>query len=101
MSKIFSKENVFALLAMLCGFLICAEYAIVRPVSNSLFIHVFGSDYFPYAWLATVPLSLLAVALYNHLLPRWGCSKLFLISIITVVGINSTIAFAFAKFPSL
>jgi AAA family ATP:ADP antiporter len=101
MSKIFNKENAFALLAMLCGFLICAEYAIVRPVSNSLFIHVFGSSHFPYAWLATVPLSLLAVALYNHLLPRWGCSKLFFISIVTIVGINTTIALSFPFFPSL
>ncbi len=99
--KIFNKENAFILLAMLCGFFICAEYAIVRPVSNSLFIHVFGSHCFPYAWLATVPLSLLAVSLYNYLLPRWGCNRLFFASIVAVILVNSVISFAFPFFPKL
>lgn len=86
---------------MLCGFLICAEYAIIRPVSNSLFIHTFGSGFFPYAWLATVPLSLLAVSLYNAVLPRWGCNKLFWVSISLVILANCGFALSFSSFPIL
>lgn len=102
MLKEFSiSKNLFALCAMICGFLICAEYAIVRPVSNSLFIHAFGSAFFPYAWLGTVPLSLLAVSLYNYLLPRWGCNKLFWASITLIITVNSVFAALFSSFPSL
>lgn len=84
---------------MVCGFLICAEYAIVRPVSNSLFIHCFGSAYFPYAWLVAVPFTALIVSLYNSLLPKWGCNKLFGVSIAAVVTVNMSFALLFPYFP--
>src|SRR3990172_2256367 len=90
------RERIFALCAMACGFLICAEYAIVRPVSNSLFIHSFGAGYFPYAWLVAVPFTALIVSLYNHLLPKWGCNKLFWISIVAVVAINLSFSLGFS-----
>lgn len=70
--------NLFIVFAMACGFLISADYSIVRPVSNSLFIHFYGSEYFPYAWLAGLPLSFLAVSLYNRYLARIGCFRMFL-----------------------
>jgi AAA family ATP:ADP antiporter len=73
---------------MVCNFLICAEYATIRPVSNSLFIHAYSSQFFPYAWLAVIPLNFLIVWLYNHFLPKWGCAKLFLATIIFVMGGN-------------
>lgn len=102
MLKSFSKDQrIFVICAMVCSFLICAEYAIVRPVSNSLFIHAFGSAGFPYAWLATTPLSLLAVSLYNYLIPRWGCNKLFGLTIAGVVGMNICFAALFSRYPTL
>lgn len=82
------KELLFTFSAMLCGFLIASDYAIIRPVSNSLFIFTYGSSFFPYAWLATVPLNFLIVALYNRFLPRLGCYKMFLIIAGVVVGGN-------------
>jgi AAA family ATP:ADP antiporter len=57
--------------------LISAEYAIIRPVSNSLFLTAYGSSALPFAWIAVVPLNLLIVALYNQYLPRVGCFKMF------------------------
>jgi AAA family ATP:ADP antiporter len=71
------QERFFILFAMLCGFFISAEYAIIRPVSNAVFLTAYGSSFFPYAWLATVPLNLLIVSLYNKYLPRLGCFKMF------------------------
>ncbi len=72
------KERFFILSAMFCGFLISADYAIVRPVSNSVFISAYSTALFPYAWLATVPLNLIVVALYNKYLPRLGSFKTYL-----------------------
>ncbi len=95
------SERLFILFAMLVNFLICAEYAIVRPVSNSLFIQAFGAELFPYAWLATVPLNILIVSLYNSLLPRLGCFKLFFVSIVVVAGGNLFFACFFERFASL
>lgn len=96
-----SKERFFVLFAMLCGFFICAEYAIIRPISNSLFIHTYTSQFFPYAWLATIPLNLLIVSLYNHFLPKWGCIKMFLITISVVMGGNLFFALFIKTMPSL
>ena len=72
-----TQEKLFLLFAMLCGFCISSEYAIIRPVSNAVFLTAYGSSAFPYAWLATVPLNFLVVALYNKYLPKLGCFKMF------------------------
>ncbi len=75
--KNFSKtERLFVLFALLTGFFINCDYSIIRPVSNAVFLSAYGSKLFPYAWLATVPLNLLIVALYNKYLPRFGCFKM-------------------------
>ena len=73
------QERLFVLFAMLCGFFISSEYAIIRPVSNAVFLTAYGSAALPYVWIATVPLNFLVVALYNQYLPRLGCFKLFVI----------------------
>jgi ATP:ADP antiporter, AAA family len=82
------KEKIFLLFAMFCGFLISADYAIIRPVSNSLFIHEYGSNFFPYVWLVSLPFNLAVVALYNYLLPKLGCFRVFIFSMVTVVAGN-------------
>ncbi|OGN64311.1 MAG: hypothetical protein A3G30_06025 [Chlamydiae bacterium RIFCSPLOWO2_12_FULL_49_12] len=80
------RERIFILSSMLCGFCICADYALVRPVSNALFITAYGSSYFAYAWLAMIPCNFLLLELYNRLLPRYSClyllgGMLFLIAL--------------------
>lgn len=82
-----SSERWFIFFAMLSGFCISTEYAIIRPVSNSLFIHAYTSHFLPYAWLATVPLNLLLVFLYNRFLPKFGCFRMCLsIALLIAVG---------------
>jgi AAA family ATP:ADP antiporter len=84
-----SSERFFILFAMLCSFFISSEYAIIRPASNAVFLTAYGSSAFPYAWLATVPLNLLLVALYNTYLPKLGCFKMFASTAVAVIAINS------------
>ena len=92
----FQGHGAFALCAMLCGFLICCHYAIIRPVSNSLFIHFFSAQLLPYAWLATVPLNFLMVSIYNRLIPKWGSKKLFF-GLILLVTLTNFLFGLFAK----
>lgn len=95
------KEKLFIGLAMLCAFFICAEYAVIRPVSNSVFIHAYTSQWFPYAWLATIPLNLLIVSLYNRYLSKTGAWRMFLsISCLIVLG-NLFCAFFLKTLPAL
>jgi len=82
------SERLFILFVLLCSFLIQADYASIRPVSNAVFITSYGSHFFPYAWLATVPLNLLLISWYNKNLPRWGCFKTFLMIACTIMGFN-------------
>jgi AAA family ATP:ADP antiporter len=42
----------------------------------------------PYAWLATVPFSLLLVSFYNRFIPKWGSRKLFFGLILIVSATN-------------
>jgi len=92
-SSLSIKERFFILSAMLCGFLISAEYAIIRPVSNAVFITAYSTQCFPYAWLALMPLNLLIVALYNKYLPKLGCFKMYAAIAGTVVFGNLFCAF--------
>jgi AAA family ATP:ADP antiporter len=91
------KQIFFALSAMICGFLICAEYAIIRPASNSLFIFSYSASAFPYAWLIGVPINLLVVYLYNRFLPRLGCMRMFVILAALIGGGNFLCALTIQK----
>ncbi len=82
------RERAFIIASLLVSFLICCHYAIIRPVSNSLFLHCFSVKWMPYAWLATVPFSILLVSLYNRFIPRWGSRKLFFGLILVVSATN-------------
>ena len=95
------KEKLFLLFAMLCGFLISADYAIIRPVSNSLCIHVYGSKIFPYIWLISLPFNLAVVSLYNYLLPRLGCLKLFIATTAIITACNLLCAAWISEFSIL
>lgn len=96
----FSKsEKLFVLFAMLTGFLISSEYAITRPSSHALFITVFSSSALPWLWLATVPLNLVAISLYNRFLPRFGPLKMYAAVSLLVITINSCAFFVLPIFP--
>ena len=95
------QERAFILFATLCGFFICCEYSIIRPVSNSLFISAFGTHFFPYVWLASVPFNFLIVSFYNRLVPKWGSKRLFVGLTLLVICVNISFAFFYQKFPSL
>lgn len=94
-----SSHQFFVFFAMLCGFFICMEYAIIRPVSNSIFISYLSSSFLPYAWLLNVPFNLFIVALYNRYLPRIGCLRMFLTFVLCVITINIACALSFDLFP--
>lgn len=82
------REQSFILYALIVSFLICVHYAVIRPVSNSLFLQCFSVKWMPYAWLATVPFSLMLVSFYNHFIPKWGSRKLFFVVILAVSSTN-------------
>lgn len=96
-----AREKGFILCAMLCGFFICCHYAIIRPVSNSLFLYAFSAKWLPYAWLATVPLNFLMVSFYNRFVPKWGSRKLFLGLIVLVTSTNFLFGVFAKAVPSL
>ena len=87
-----TTERLFIVGAMLCGFFISADYSVIRPVSNSLFISAYGTHFFPYAWMISIPLNLLLVGLYNKYLPKFGCLKTFLIIASSIVAVNYSCA---------
>ncbi|MBM3207255.1 MAG: hypothetical protein FJZ57_01425 [Chlamydiae bacterium] len=89
LSQFSAGEKMFIVAAMFCSYLISAEYAIVRPVSNSLFIASYGAKAFPWAWILSIPLNLFIVTLYNRYLGRLGCFSLFFIIASIVTGINA------------
>lgn len=96
-----ASERIFILCAMLCGFCISAEYAVIRPVSNAVFITAYTSEILPWAWLAVVPINFLVVALYNRFLPQLGCMKMFLISICAIIAGNLFCAHFMKNLPFL
>ncbi|MFI0477549.1 MAG: Npt1/Npt2 family nucleotide transporter [Candidatus Rhabdochlamydia sp.] len=93
LNKFSKTERLFIIGAMLCGFFILADYSIIYPVSNSLFISTYGTHFFPYAWLVSIPLNLLLVGLYNKYLPKFGCLKTYLIVAGSIVTVNYSCAF--------
>lgn len=94
------KEKIFLLLAMVCGFLISADYAIIRPASQSLFVHFFGSKMLPWVWLCSIPFNLFVVSFHNRFLPKWGCFRLFVFFSVLIAGGNFSAALFIGKIPT-
>ncbi len=93
--------RLFLLAVTLCSFLIAAEYGVTRPVSNAIFVSVFGVGFFPYAWLATVPLNFLIVFLYNRYLPKFGCVRIFFTIVCLVALIHGVSALLLPTYPQI
>lgn len=94
-----TAQKLFIICAMVCGFCIMGDYGIVRPVSHSIFLSTYGSHFFPYVWLATVPFNFLIIELYNRFLPKLGIYKMFYTILGTIVAVNTVAAFFMTKIP--
>jgi len=82
------SERLFTLFAMLCGFFITFEYAVIKPTSNSIFIAHYGVKLYPYAWLVALPLNFFIVTIYNRFLSRLGCFRMALCSVAVTMCIS-------------
>ncbi len=93
------SEKLFTLFAMMAILAIGAEYAITRPASNALFLTVFSAQGYPWVWLATVPLNLWVIYLYNRFLPKVGPLRMLWTLSAAVIAINALTAFLYPYFP--
>jgi AAA family ATP:ADP antiporter len=96
-----ARQRAFLFFAMLCGFFICCEYSLIRPVSNSIFLAHYTAKWLPYAWIAIVPFNFLMVSVYNRLIPKWGSRRLFAYLVLVVMGTSLFFAFFLEKLPGL
>ncbi|NDE82077.1 MAG: hypothetical protein EB051_00455 [Chlamydiia bacterium] len=83
------KEKWFLFAAMCSSYLISLDYALVRPVSNSLFLQAYGASALPYAWMLSIPMNFLIVVFYNKFIHKMGCLKMFLL-IASVIAAGNT-----------
>lgn len=95
------SEKFFIFFAMLSAMAIGGEYAITRPTSNALFLTLFSVKAYPWVWLATVPLNLSVIYLYNRFLPKIGPLKILWTIALTTIVINSASSLFYSKLPSL
>lgn len=100
LNKIMGGKPLFILCAMICGFCIMGDYGIVRPVSHSIFLSTYGSQAFPYVWLAIVPFNFLVIELYNRFLPKIGIHKMFYLILSIIFVFNGSGALLMTKIPS-
>jgi ATP:ADP antiporter, AAA family len=100
-SSLTRPEKVFIFFAMLTGFCISGEYGIIRPASQSIFLAVFSASFIPAFWLATVPLNLVIVYLYNHFLPRIGPLRMVAIASIAIASMNLLCFLVLPIFPQI
>lgn len=95
------KEKWFIFFAMCAAALTCGEYAITRPASNALFLTTFSVKAYPYVWLATVPLNLFVIYLYNRCLPKIGPLKMFCFLALAAMLVNFFSGLLFSSLPQL
>ncbi len=82
------SELLFICLAMLCGFFISAEYSVTKPSLTSIFLSVYTVKAYPYLWVVMVPINLLVLTVYNRYLPKIGCFKMAVATVLITIGIN-------------
>lgn len=82
------SEKLFIFFSMLCGFFISAESAVTKPSSTSIFLSAYTVKLYPYVWLVMVPVNLLVVTIYNRYLPKIGCFKMAITTVLITIGIN-------------
>ena len=100
--QLYSKgKKLFLFFAMVCGFLITAEYSITKATSDSIFLNYYDLKFFPYLWLLTIPLNLVVVSLYNFLVSRFDCFRVFLGTALLTIGIHIFCGRFVSLFPPL
>lgn len=87
------RERLFVLFAMLCGFFISAEYAVVKPICHSIFLSQYGANLFPVLWLVAIPINFIIVSVYNRFVFTIGCFRTLLFSTLL-----SIVIFTFSSF---
>src|SRR5690242_13920257 len=95
------SEKLFLFFAILAGMCIAGEYGVTRPASNALFLTAFSAKAYPYLWLATVPLNLGVVYLYNRFLPKIGPLRMMAAFVGATAAINTVCAYCLSAWPSL
>ncbi len=93
------KQKLFFFCILLSVFAISCEYGITRPASNSLLLTYFSSQMIPWIWLATVPLNLLVVMLYNRYLGKIGPIKMMGILALVTIVVNVVTGVIIPYFP--
>jgi ATP:ADP antiporter, AAA family len=100
-NEINSNNIVFILLMMTCGFCISADYGIIRPACDSIFISTYTTKYIPYAWILSVPINFVIIHLYNKFLPKYGCLKIFTATVLLICCFNVFSAYYINTFSFL
>src|SRR5579863_6919169 len=94
------RNNLLLFCVMLSVFAINCEYAITRPASNGLMLTYFSAKMIPWIWLATVPLNLLVVMLYNRYLSKIGPVKMLGTLAFATISINAVTGIITPVFPA-
>ncbi len=94
-------EKLFILFVMICSFCITAEASITRASANSIFLSAYTAKQFPTAWLVSVILNFGIVSFYNHFLPRLGCIRMLILSVLCALCMNTFSAFYVQSFQFL
>ena len=94
-------EKLFIFFVLICSFCITAEASITRASANSIFLSAYTAKFFPTAWLVSVVLNFAIVTFYNRFLPRLGCVKMLVLSVLCAIGMNSFCAFYVGEFRGL
>src|SRR3569832_118149 len=100
LTKMMGGKPLFVLCAMICAFCIMGDFGIVRPVSHSVFLSSYGSQAFPYVWLAIVPFNFLVIELYNRFLPKIGIHRMFYLILSIIFVFNGSAVLLMTKIPS-
>lgn len=98
LEKTIDTQTMFAIL---CSFLICCEYATIRPCVNSLFLKTFSADLFPYTWLVAIPLNALFVGIYNWGQRHFSKKTLFLVLVNFILFDHIFMGLFVKDFPSI
>lgn len=94
-------ERHFLYLILAASFLITGEATVTKAVSNSYFITQYGPGSLPLVWLATVPINLLVVFLYNRYITRIGYLKTLWITLSFCFTVHITLAFTLHLYAPL
>ncbi|MCH9621956.1 MAG: hypothetical protein S4CHLAM20_13870 [Chlamydiia bacterium] len=92
-----SKELLFILNLMICGFCLAADAAITKSVSTSFFLEAYDSSFFPLAWLISLPLNFLVVFFYNKHIAYFGPKKMMGKALYSTAIFNVLCAFLIKK----